>query len=104
MDADLANNSMGWQWVAGSGFDAAPYFRIFNPTLQSEKFDEEGIYIRMWVPELSRLPNRYIHKPSDAPEDVLKKANITLGTDYPYPLVDHKAARNRALAHFEEIK
>ncbi|CAN7479028.1 cryptochrome/photolyase family protein [Rossellomorea sp. LjRoot5] len=104
IDVDLANNSMGWQWVAGSGFDAAPYFRVFNPTLQSEKFDEEGTYIRMWVPELSQLPNRYIHKPSDAPGDVLKKADITLGVDYPNPVVDHKAARKRALEHYEEIK
>ncbi|PFA61732.1 deoxyribodipyrimidine photolyase [Bacillus sp. AFS015802] len=104
IDADLANNTMGWQWVAGSGFDAAPYFRIFNPTLQSEKFDEDGAYIRMWVPELSQLPNRYIHKPSDAPGEILKKANVHLGVDYPYPIIDHKAARRRALEQYEEIK
>lgn len=104
IDADLANNSMGWQWVAGSGFDSAPYFRIFNPTLQSEKFDEKGTYIRMWVPELSGLPNKYIHKPSDAPCDVLQNANIHLGVDYPHPIVDHKASRNRALERYEEIK
>ncbi|WP_226677330.1 cryptochrome/photolyase family protein [Rossellomorea aquimaris] len=104
IDADLANNSMGWQWVAGSGLDSAPYFRIFNPTLQSKKFDEDGTYIRMWVPELNNLPNRYIHKPSDTPADVLEQSNITLGKDYPYPIVDHKAARERALERYEEIK
>ncbi|MBN8192613.1 deoxyribodipyrimidine photo-lyase [Bacillus sp. NTK074B] len=104
IDADLANNSMGWQWVAGSGFDSAPYFRIFNPTLQSEKFDEDGTYIRMWVPELKNLSNRYIHKPSDAPPDILEQSHITMGKDYPYPIVDHKAARQRALDRYEEIK
>ena len=104
IDADLANNSMGWQWVAGSGFDSSPYFRIFNPTLQSEKFDKEGTYIRMWVPELNEVPDRYIHAPSNAPSDVLKKANVSLGVDYPYPIVDHKASRERALQHYNEIK
>ncbi|BCB02876.1 cryptochrome/photolyase family protein [Bacillus sp. KH172YL63] len=104
IDADLANNSMGWQWVAGSGFDSSPYFRIFNPTLQSGKFDEDGSYIRMWVPELTGLPDKYIHNPSSAPKDVLTKANITLGEDYPYPIVDHKAARERALERFNDIK
>ncbi|MCA1059664.1 DNA photolyase family protein [Rossellomorea aquimaris] len=104
IDADLANNSMGWQWVAGSGFDSAPYFRIFNPTLQSEKFDKDGAYIRMWVPELANLPSPYIHKPTDAPAAVLEECKISMGKDYPYPVVDHKAARKRALERYEEIK
>ncbi|KSU59472.1 deoxyribodipyrimidine photolyase [[Bacillus] enclensis] len=104
IDADTANNSMGWQWVAGSGFDSSPYFRIFNPTLQSEKFDGEGEYIRMWVPELKDIPSKYIHSPSTAPTDVLEESGVKLGVDYPYPVVDHKAARQRALDRFEEIK
>ncbi|MGM0753294.1 MAG: cryptochrome/photolyase family protein [Bacillota bacterium] len=104
IDADLANNSMGWQWVAGSGVDPAPYFRIFNPTLQSEKFDGEGAYIRMWVPELRDVPSRYIHMPSDAPEHILEHAGVVLGEDYPYPIVDHKAARKRALERYDQIK
>ncbi|MFP3340485.1 FAD-binding domain-containing protein, partial [Micrococcus sp. SIMBA_131] len=76
----------------------------FNPTLQSKKFDEDGTYIRMWVPELNNLPNKYIHKPSDTPADVLEQSDITLGKDYPCPIVDHKAARERALERYEEIK
>ncbi|WP_299739892.1 deoxyribodipyrimidine photo-lyase [Rossellomorea sp. y25] len=104
IDADLANNSMGWQWVAGSGFDSAPYFRIFNPTLQSEKFDKEGTYIRMWVPELKDVPSKHIHKPSEASVEILEGAGVILGEDYPYPIVDHKAARDRALDRYHEIK
>ncbi|MCA1057202.1 DNA photolyase family protein [Rossellomorea aquimaris] len=104
IDADLANNTMGWQWVAGSGLDSSPYFRIFNPTLQSEKFDGAGEYIRKWVPELKHLTDKYIHSPSTAPEEVMKDAGITLGEDYPAPIVDHKAARKRALERFEDIK
>ncbi|MFI8576461.1 cryptochrome/photolyase family protein [Rossellomorea aquimaris] len=104
IDADLANNSMGWQWVAGSGFDSAPYFRIFNPTLQSEKFDKEGTYIRMWVPELKDVPNKHIHKPSEASVDILEEAGVILGEHYPYPIVEHKAARKRALERYDEIK
>ncbi|WP_175990545.1 deoxyribodipyrimidine photo-lyase [Bacillus sp. Marseille-Q1617] len=104
IDADTANNSMGWQWVAGSGFDSSPYFRIFNPTLQSKKFDGDGKYIRMWVPELKDMPSKYIHSPSSAPDDVLEEAGVKLGVDYPNPIVDHKAARKRALERFEQIK
>ncbi|WP_433748564.1 cryptochrome/photolyase family protein [Falsibacillus pallidus] len=104
IDADLANNSMGWQWVAGTGIDPAPYFRIFNPVLQGEKFDKEGLYIKKWVPELKDLPAKYIHDPSKAPDHVLKEAGIELGADYPFPIVDHKAARKRALEHFGKIK
>ena len=104
VDADLANNSCGWQWVAGSGADASPYFRIFNPVTQGEKFDAEGDYVRHWVPELALLPDRYLHKPWEAPEDVLARAGVTLGDDYPAPIVEHKAAREAALAAYGAIK
>lgn len=104
VDFDLANNSLGWQWVTGCGIDSAPYFRIFNPILQSEKFDHDADYILMWIPELSQLPIKYIHKPWEAPADVLEKAQIELGITYPYPIVDHKTARNRALEAFEKTK
>lgn len=104
VDFDVANNAMGWQWVAGCGVETAPYFRIFNPILQSEKFDSQGYYIRKWVPELAKLPSNYIHKPWEAPEKVLSAANIKLGSTYPEPMIDHGFARKRALACFEEIK
>ncbi len=96
-DADLANNSAGWQWVAGTGADAAPYFRIFNPVLQGEKFDPEGDYVREYCPELRDLPKKYIHQPWMAPRDMLNAAGITLGRDYPGPVVDLKSSRERAL-------
>ena len=98
LDADLANNSCGWQWVAGSGADASPYFRIFNPIVQGQKFDAEGSYIRRWVPEIAALPNRYLNCPWDAPASVLQEAGVILGRDYPHPIVDHKIAREGALA------
>lgn len=104
VDADLANNAAGWQWVAGTGADAAPYFRIFNPFTQGEKFDPDGRYVREWVPELSRLPAKWIHRPWEAPEAVLADAGVALGTDYPKPIVDHPAARERALAAFKDLK
>ncbi|PEV58740.1 deoxyribodipyrimidine photolyase [Bacillus cereus] len=104
LDADIANNTMGWQWVAGSGADASPYFRIFNPITQGEKFDKNGEYIRRWVPELRDIPNKYIHKPWEAPEHILQKSNIKLGNTYPYPIVDHKAARERALCAYKNMK
>ncbi|MDJ0949830.1 MAG: deoxyribodipyrimidine photo-lyase [Alphaproteobacteria bacterium] len=104
VDADLASNTANWQWVAGSGADAAPYFRIFNPTTQGEKFDAAGDYVRRWVPEIAGLPDRFIHAPSTAPEDILSAAGVWLGETYPAPIVDHKAARARALAAFESIK
>jgi deoxyribodipyrimidine photo-lyase len=104
VDADLGNNTLGWQWVAGSGADAAPYFRIFNPTAQGEKFDGDGEYIRKWVPELQQLPDKYIHKPQEAPQDVLTAASITLGITYPRPIVDHRAARERALERYNQLK
>jgi len=104
VDADLANNAAGWQWVAGSGADAAPYFRIFNPVIQGEKFDPEGRYLRRWLPELAALPDRWLHRPWEAPAAVLRQAGVALGRDYPEPLVDHAAARARALQAFAAIK
>lgn len=103
VDADLASNAASWQWVAGSGADAAPFFRIFNPILQGEKFDPEGDYIRRWVPELTGLPNVLIHQPWTARPLDLAEAGIQLGYDYPGPIVDHKAARNRALAAYKNL-
>lgn len=104
VDADLANNTMGWQWTAGCGADAAPYFRIFNPVLQGEKFDPVGSYVRRWVPELDRLPNTWIHKPWQAPESILAAAGIVLGKTYPSPIVNHETAREQALAALASIK
>lgn len=103
VDADLANNSASWQWVAGCGADAAPYFRIFNPILQSQKFDPEGKYIKQWIPELSNLPIKYIHAPWEAPEEILKKSNIELGLDYPNPIINHAEAKAKALDLFNRI-
>ncbi len=103
-DADLANNTFGWQWVAGSGADAAPYFRVFNPTLQGKKFDQHGAYVRMWVPELQDMPDAWIHRPWEAPHAVLAAAGVTLGETYPRPIVDHAEARMRALAAYGAIK
>ena len=104
VDADLANNSMGWQWVAGSGIDAAPFFRIFNPTTQARKFDPAGRYAREWLPELRDLPDEWIHEPSKAPADVLTDAGLRLGETYPLPIVDHGSARRRALEAYGSIK
>ena len=104
VDADLASNSCSWQWVAGSGADAAPYFRIFNPTAQGEKFDKAGEYVRRWVPELAALPDKYLHEPAAAPDKVLVEAGIVLGKDYPHPLVDHKTARQAALDAYQAIR
>ena len=95
--ADWASNSCGWQWTAGSGADAAPYFRIFNPVAQSRRYDAAGTYLRRWLPELRRLSDRAIHAPWLAPETVLAKAGVRLGKTYPLPMVDHAAARRRAL-------
>ncbi len=97
LDADIASNSMNWQWVAGCGADAAPYFRIFNPTIQAQKFDPDGIYIRKWVPEIAAMPTQKLANPSAAQAGILGDAGITLGTTYPRPIVDHKPARERAL-------
>lgn len=104
VDADLANNACSWQWVAGSGADAAPYFRIFNPVSQSEKHDPDGDYIRRFVPELEALPNKHLHDPGSAPESVLEEAGIKLGRDYPEPIVDLGETRQQALDAYNEIK
>ena len=104
VDADFASNIANWQWVAGCGADAAPYFRIFNPVTQGEKFDPDGAYVRRFVPELAGLPDAYIHKPFEAPEGVLQMAGVTLGSTYPAPIVDRKASRERALAALASIK
>lgn len=103
VDADPANNAASWQWVAGSGADAAPYYRIFNPMTQGETFDPDGTYVRTYVPELARLPAAHIHAPWQAPAMVLATAGVRLGIDYPQPLVDHAAARARALAAFKSL-
>jgi deoxyribodipyrimidine photo-lyase len=97
VDADLANNSLGWQWSAGSGADAAPYFRVFNPVLQGKKFDADGAYVRAWVPELAKVPIAWIHAPWEAPPAVLSAAGVRLGEHYPKPIVDHGIARQRAM-------
>jgi deoxyribodipyrimidine photo-lyase len=102
MDGDLPSNNGGWQWVAGTGTDAAPYYRIFNPVTQAEKFDPEGDYIRRWVPELAKLPASAIFAPWQAAAPDLEAAGVRLGSDYPHPVVDHKPARDRALARFQE--
>lgn len=104
VDADLANNSLNWQWCAGCGVDAAPFFRIFNPILQGKKFDPEGKYIKKFVPELKNLPAKYIHAPWEAPEEVLKKAKIQIGSDYPMPICDHEETRKKALKIFHKLK
>lgn len=104
VDADLASNGCSWQWVAGSGADASPYFRIFNPVTQGEKFDKHGEYVRQYVPEIAALPNKYLHKPWEAPADVLEDAGITLGDQYPHPIVDHREARKNALDAYEVVK
>lgn len=104
LDADLANNAFGWQWVAGTGADAAPYFRVFNPTLQGKKFDPNGNYVRRWVPELAKLPQKYLHEPSLAPQQILMAAGIQLGKNYPLPIVNHKVARDEALKSYKRLK
>ncbi len=100
VDADLANNAASWQWVAGSGADASPYFRIFNPVAQGQRYDADGAYVRRWVPELARLPNKVLHAPWEADDATLKAAGVTLGKTYPHPIVDHAAARKQALEAF----
>jgi deoxyribodipyrimidine photo-lyase len=104
VDADLANNAASWQWVAGCGADAAPYFRIFNPVKQGQTFDPDGAYVRRWVPEIAALPADAIHAPWEAPPGVLAAAGVRLGDTYPHPIVDHRMARDRALEAFAAIK
>ncbi|MEM9160249.1 MAG: deoxyribodipyrimidine photo-lyase [Verrucomicrobiota bacterium] len=104
VDADLASNSLGWQWTAGCGADASPYFRVFNPIGQGEKFDAEAVYIKKWVPELSKLPTKYIHRPWDAPKEILEYCQINYGEDYPEPIISHFPARERALEAYHRLK
>jgi deoxyribodipyrimidine photo-lyase len=104
VDADLANNGANWQWVAGTGADAAPYFRIFNPAAQGRKFDPDGAYVRRWIPELRRLPNQYIHAPFAAPLETLRAAGVRLGETYPRPIVELDAGRASALAGYEAVR
>jgi deoxyribodipyrimidine photo-lyase len=104
VDADLASNTLGWQWSAGCGADAAPYFRIFNPVSQGNKFDPEGAYVRQWVPELAQMPAEHIHAPWEAPADVLRAANVELSANYSRPIVDLKDTRERALAAYQEMR
>ncbi|MGQ9850208.1 MAG: cryptochrome/photolyase family protein [Aggregatilineaceae bacterium] len=104
VDADLANNVFGWQWTAGCGADAAPYFRIFNPILQGERFDPHGEYVRRWVPELAHLPDRWVHRPWEAPAAEMHAAGLRLGKDYPHPVVDLVASRAQALKIFAMVR
>jgi len=103
-DADPASNAASWQWVAGSGADAAPYFRIFNPFTQGEKFDPQGDYVRKWVPELAALPKKYLSRPWEAPKHILAQAGVRLGETYPKPIIDHKTARERALEAYKHSR
>ena len=103
LDADLANNSASWQWVAGTGSDAAPFFRIFNPITQGQKFDKDATYIRKYVPEIAKLPNKFIFTPWLADTAILNNANVTLGLDYPYPIIDYTESRKKALDAFKKI-
>jgi deoxyribodipyrimidine photo-lyase len=104
VDADLANNTAGWQWTAGCGADAAPYYRIFNPVLQSERFDPDCRYVRHWVPELAALPDKWLPRPWEAPAEVLESCGIELGKTYPRPLVDFRESRERALKGYADLK
>lgn len=104
VDGDPAANNGGWQWAASTGTDAQPYFRIFNPTLQSERFDPEGAFIRRWVPELARVPNEYIHAPQRMPPSLQEAVGCVIGKDYPAPIVDHSAQKEEILRRFERCK
>jgi deoxyribodipyrimidine photo-lyase len=104
IDADLAQNTQGWQWTAGCGADAAPYFRIFNPVLQGKKFDPEATYVKRWLPELAHVPNEYIHEIWEAKPALLRLDGVTLGETYPYPLVDLGESRQQALAAYDQLK
>jgi deoxyribodipyrimidine photo-lyase len=101
LDGDPASNNGGWQWTAGVGTDAAPYFRVFNPALQGEKFDPEGAYTRKWVPELARVPLKHLQTPWLMTREEQERAGVSIGRDYPAPIVDHAAARTRVLAAYK---
>ena len=100
VDADLASNNGGWQWAAGTGTDSQPYFRIFNPVLQGQRFDPDGAYVRRWVPELARVPRRWVHRPWEAPSQALARAGVRLGAEYPVRIVEHEERRDLALAMY----
>ena len=104
VDADLAQNTLGWQWTAGCGADAAPYFRVFNPISQGEKFDPHGDYVRRWCPELAKLPDKWLHRPREAPREILQRGGLRLGRDYPGPIVSHAIAREVALEAFARLR
>jgi deoxyribodipyrimidine photo-lyase len=104
VDADAGSNPANWQWVAGCGADAAPYFRVFNPVLQGEKFDSDGSYVKRWVPELAQLPDKFVHQPWEATPLELASAGVTLGQTYPHPIVDHRKGRERALKAYEKVR
>jgi deoxyribodipyrimidine photo-lyase len=104
VDADLAQNTLGWQWTAGCGADAAPYFRIFNPVSQGEKFDPNGDYVRRWCPELAKLPDEWIHQPQDASLESLSAAGVELGRNYPKLIINHAVARVAAMKAFTQTK
>lgn len=104
LDADLASNSLGWQWSGGCGADAAPYFRVFNPIIQGKKFDPDGAYVKRYVPELAKMPAKYLHTPWEAPSGILEYAGVELGDSYPYPVIEHSAGRARALKAFETFR
>jgi deoxyribodipyrimidine photo-lyase len=104
VDADLASNTLGWQWTAGCGTEAMPFFRIFNPVTQGEKFDPDGRYVRRWVPELAKLPSRWIHRPWEAPGAILAEAGIQLGMNYPERILSHSIAREVALEAYRNLK
>ena len=102
-DADIGSNAAGWQWISGSGADASPYFRIFNPILQGKKFDPKGDYVRKFIPSLNKIPDKFIHSPWEMTIDDQKKYNFILGKDYPSPIVDLSETRKRALAAFKTL-
>ena len=104
VDADLAQNTLGWQWITGCGADAAPYFRVFNPTSQGEKFDPQGGYVRRWCPELAKLPADWIHQPHKAPSEILRAAGVELDRNYSQPIINHAIAREVALEAYARIK
>ncbi len=103
IDMDFSSNNGGWQWSASTGVDAQPYFRIFNPYLQSKKFDPNGEYIKKYVPELSSLPVEFVHEPQIMNSAEQEKYKVTIGKDYPYPMTDHKAAKDIAIRNFKEV-
>ena len=103
VDADLANNTLGWQWTSGCGVDAAPYFRIFNPILQGEKYDPDGLYVKHWLPELRNVSRKFIHRPWETPREFLKKNRVEIGEIYPLPIVNHDIARGKALMLYDRV-